>query len=127
MHTTYTHSRYRDIPLKCAPFVTVCVCFFRVGFHLNGFNVKFPPLCIWSVLRKQCDMRSTRPNTLEFIYLYSIDWATRLLTFISYTTHTFHIRFNRTVLFNDNNYKTLVLRESLLYCVLCATTKYILS
>lgn len=88
MHTTYTHSRYRDIPLKCAPFVTVCVCFFRVGFHLNGFNVKFPPLCIWSVLRKQCDMRSTRPNTLEFIYLYSIDWATRLLTFISYTTHT---------------------------------------
>lgn len=91
MHLTHSAQTHREnMPRKYAlngfEMCSICDGMYEclcVGFHLNGFSAF--PLCIWSVLGKQCDMRWTRPNTLEFVYLY---WATRLLTYISNTVHS---------------------------------------
>lgn len=109
--------------LKCAPFVMVCF-YMCVGFHLNGFCIKLS-LCLSAVysVRVGKTMRHAF-NASQYFGIYIIfvymDWATRLLTFIS---HTAHSTFNASI---TEQYcsmitidcMTLVVTESVLCCAI---------
>lgn len=98
----------------------VCLC---VGSHSTGFCVF--PLCVWSVLGKQCAMRSTRSKFLWNLCICTGPhgfWLTFHTPYIPYLT----LQLSETELFDDNNYcmTEFGVTESVLCC---SATKHIFS